>query len=297
MHKLLFDLQLFAEGGADGSGADGAAQDGTMQNNAGDTVQDAAAQTGEGQEEAQQEQDAAAKRMADYKAFKEKFKDEYDTDVQNILKRRMKSAQKAQQEADAYHEKAERIMRILKVKHGTEDLDALVEAVEADDGYFEDEAIRRGMDVGALRSMQETAWENAQLKAQQEQTAQEQAMEKQVQTWQQWEQEAKAVYPAFDLETEMNNPQFAQLANAGVDFKTAYQVAHINDSLTGAMQYGAQETQRRMAQVTQQNAKRPDENTLQSGKAMKPKIDFSNMSDDKFNQMLKDVKSGKRIVL
>ena len=296
MHELLFDLQLFADGGADGSGADAAGASEAAEI-AGDTAQDAAVQTGEGQDEAQNEQDAAAKRKADYKGFKDQYKAEFDADVQNILKRRMRGAQKAQQEADAYHDKAERILRVLAVKHGTDDLDALVQAVEADDGYFEDEAIRRGMDVDALRSMQETAWENAQLRAQQQQAAEEEAMRQQVETWQRWEQEAQAMYPGFDLETEMQNEHFAQLANAGVDFKTAYQVAHLNDSLAGAMQYGAQETQRRMAQVTKQNAQRPDENTLTHGKAMKQKLDIANMSAAEIDDYIARARRGEHITL
>lgn len=294
MHKLLFDLQLFSDGGADGSGADAAGANDTAQET-GETAQDAAVQTG-GKQDASDGQDAAAKRKADYKAFKDQYRAEYDADVQNILKRRMKSAEKAQQEADAFKGKAEQIMRVLAVKYGTDDLDQLVSAVEGDDGFFEDEAIRRGMDVEALRSMQATAWENEQLKAQQQQQEADREYQKQLQTWQRWEAEAKAVYPQFDFETEMENPAFAQLARAGVDFKTAYQVAHLNDSLAGAMQFGAQETQRRMQQV-QIPANRPDENALQSGTPMKQKLDIEKMSNAEIDDIIARARRGERVTL
>ena len=294
MHNILFDLQLFADGGADGSGADAAGASEQAQVT-GEQAQDAAVQTG-GEQDAPEEQDAAAKRKADYKGFKDQYKAEFDADVQNILRRRIKGAEKAQQEADAYREKAERIMRVLAVKHGTDDLDALVAAVEGDDGYLEDEAIRRGMEVDALRDMEQTRWENEQLKAQQQQAEEERAYQQQVQTWQRWEAEAKAVYPQFDFEREMENPAFAQLARAGVDFKTAYQVAHLNDSLAGAMQFGAQETQRRMQQV-QIPANRPDENALQSGTPMKQKLDIEKMSSAEIDDIIARARRGERVTL
>lgn len=294
MHELLFDLQLFADGGADGSGADAAGANAEQVE--GVTAEDAAQQTGEAGEP-EEGQDAAAQRKADYQRFKQDFKAEFDAEVQNIMRRRLSKAEKAQKDAEAYHEQAERIMRVLKVKHGIEDLDELADAVEADDSYLEDEAIRRGMDVEALRDVQRTKWENEQLKAQQQQTAEQQQMEAQVRKWQQWEADAKAVYPGFDLETEMGNPQFAQLANAGVDFKTAYQVAHLNDSLAGAMQYGAQETQRRMQQANLANQNRPDENALQSGKPMKPKVNIEGMNAQEIDDLIARARRGERITL
>lgn len=294
MHELLFDLQLFSDGGADGSGADAAGAN--AEQIEGVTAADAAQQTGDAGEPAE-EQDAAAQRKADYQKFKADYKAEFDAEVQNIMRRRLSKAEKAQKEAEAYHEQAERIMRVLKVKHGIDDLDELADAVEADDSYLEDEAIRRGMDVEALRDVQRTKWENEQLRAQQQQTEEERQLQEQVRKWQQWEADAKAIYPGFDLETEMGNPQFAQLANAGVDFKTAYQVAHLNDSLAGAMQYGAQETQRRMQQANLANQNRPDENALQSGKPMKPKIDIEGMTMQQLDDLIAQARRGKRITL
>ena len=59
-------------------------------------------------------------------------------------------------------------------------------------------------------------------------------------------------YPDFDLDRELENPQFARLLNSGVEPRTAYEVVH-HEELTG-----------RAARLAE-NAARPQENGLGSG--------------------------------
>ena len=62
----------------------------------------------------------------------------------------------------------------------------------------------------------------------------------------------KTRYPDFDLDRELENPQFARLLNGGVEPRTAYEVVH-HEELTG-----------RAARLAE-NAARPQENGLGSG--------------------------------
>jgi hypothetical protein len=62
----------------------------------------------------------------------------------------------------------------------------------------------------------------------------------------------KTGYPEFDLDRELEDPQFARLLNNGVDPKTAYEVVH-HEELTG-----------RAARLAE-NAARPQENGLGRG--------------------------------
>lgn len=292
MHNTTwFDLQLFAEGG-EGTGDAG---------DTGENAQDAAVQEpGDAAEEAaQDEQDAAAKRKADFAAFKQEYKQEYDAEVQGLIKNRLSKARKAQEEADAFHEKADRIFKVLGVKHGIDpgDVDALLEAVEADDNYFEDEAIRRGMDVDALRELTNTKWENDRLRAQDEARQQQQQQEQMVRTWYAWEQEAKEAYPGFDLETEMQNEEFARLANHGLDFKTCYEIAHKDEVFSGAMKYGAEETARRMQNAVAAQQQRPDENALGASNPMKTKIDIEGMTLKQLEELAERARMGEHITL
>ena len=72
--------------------------------------------------------------------------------------------------------------------------------------------------------------------------------------------EARALYPGLDLAVEAGEPRFLQLLGAGVDVRTAYEVVHRDEILSGAMQYAARQAARKTAEDIRARGARPLEN-------------------------------------
>ena len=78
--------------------------------------------------------------------------------------------------------------------------------------------MEKGITVKQLKDFRKLERENATLKAQQSQ----QKAAQQYSAWMQQAEATKQVYPSFDLDAEMKNPQFVSLLRSNVDAKTAY---------------------------------------------------------------------------
>lgn len=273
--KMLLDLQLFAEGG-DG-GADGG--------DAGANGQAAADQTGE-----QQEQDAAAERKAQYQKFKEDFKDDFDAEVQGIINNRLKKAKVFEAGAREYRDKTAAVFEALAVKYGIDpnDVDSIVAAVQDDDSYYADEALERGMEVNDFRHLKQMERENQQAR-------EERAMREQMDQWYRQADEARQVYPQFDLSAEMQNDEFRYLAQKGVPLKTVYEIVHKDDVIAAAMKYASDQTAQKMQLSAQQNAQRPDENVRAGGGAVKTGADPGKMNLSQLEEVFARARRGERI--
>lgn len=274
--ELKLDLQLFAEGG-DGGAGDGAA--------AGETGQAAADQTGEGTK-----QDAAAERKAQFEKFKSDFKAEYDAEVQGILNGRLKKARDFEKGANEYRTKTAGILEALAAKYDVDpaDVDGIAAAVDADNSYYEQEALDRGMDVKELRHLKKVENENRRIR-------EDQAIRAQIEEWNRQEQSVRQVYPQFNLRDAMEDDQFRFLANKGVDLKTAFEITHKDEVIAAAMKYASDQTAEKMRVTVQQNAQRPDESVRQSGGAVKTGADPGNMNLQQLEEMFARARAGERI--
>lgn len=73
-------------------------------------------------------------------------------------------------------------------------------------------------------------------------------------------EQARALYPGFELSREMENPVFAGLLAADVDAQTAYEVVHKDEILLGGMRYAAEQAGAQVAEAIRCGALRPVEN-------------------------------------
>lgn len=323
MAKLIYgvyDLQLFAEGGA-GAGASGAAAagaEGGTSDAAGVTAaaagqrkgaknplanvvygkQEQAADAGAGQVQqvaaAADKPDAASDRQAQYNAFRQEFKAELDADTQNIVQRRLKSTK----ETVERYEKLAPVLEILASKYGVDagDADAIRTAIEDDDSYFEQEALEKGMSVADLKAVKKMERENAALKQQIEQSRQKAQVEADVARWMAEAEEAKKVFPGLDLGRELQNPQFLSLLRSNIDLQTAYFAVHNRELVPQVMQYTAAKTQQNVAQSIQAGANRPTENAITPSSTAVIKSDVSKLSKEDRAEIRRRVERGERIV-
>ena len=168
-------LQMFAEGfGAESAGA---AETGGMSGAEAATTEVSAEEsrvaTGNEAEDSQPAAGTQAEETFD-DLIKGRFKKDYDARVQKAVKDRVKNLKSAKERLD----KMEKANQILAMYYGVDakDAEALANAVEHDDRFFEDKALEMGLDVGTYRNLQQTRMENEQLRQyQQNMEAQESA--------------------------------------------------------------------------------------------------------------------------
>jgi len=116
---------------------------------------------------------------------------------------------------------------------------ALVEAIRKDDGFYEEEALEKGLTVKRLKEIKRIEAENARLRVAQQDIERRQNTDRVYSQWMQQADAVKRFYLNFDFRAEEESPQFVSLLWAGIDVRTAYEVVHRDEILGGAMQYTA----------------------------------------------------------
>ena len=158
-----------------------------------------------------------------------------------------------------------------------------------------DRAREKGISVQQLKEIRKMERENAELKRQMnEKTTQENAS-KLYSAWMDQAQQAKAVYPSFDLNAEMQNPQFVNLLRSNVDVRTAYEVLHKDEIIPAAMQFTAKTVEQKLAKKIAAGGARPVENGISSQSAARVKSDVSQLSKADREEIIRRVQRGEKI--
>lgn len=231
--------------------------------------------------------------------IKGQYKKEFGAKVQEAVNKRFRNQQN-------YQEKLEKLSPILSVlgqrygigqnAEGEIDLDALQEQIANDRSMYEEEAFQRGMSVEDLQQMKRLEYENAQLRRQQELSAEEQRNQAAFQQLVEAGEQLKAIYPDFDLSTEMNNPAFGRLIAVDIPLRTAYEIIHHDEIMEGSMRYAVQQTRNKIANSIQAGARRPAENGASGqGAADSGRIDPSKLTRKDIERIKKAAERGARI--
>ena len=304
----MYNLQLFAEGGAGGA-AGGTGGDGGTAQGQGVTAEAASQQT-KGvknplanvkygiQEAAPAAEVQKTTEQPDLNAefeqlIKGKFKDQYDTRMQDTIQRRLKSSKETVEKYNALTPTLE----ILGKKYGVDatNIEALNKAIQDDDSYFEEEALEKGISVQQLKEIRKMERENAELRKQMQEKKTKENADKLYAKWLQQEQDTQKVYPSFSMKAEMQNPKFVDLLRSNIDVKTAYEVVHKDEIIPAAMQFAAQTVESKIAKKIAANGARPAENGMSSGSAAVVKSDVSQLSRADRDEIRRRVARGEKI--
>ena len=295
----MLSLQLFAEGAGDGGTAEGqgatagVASQQKAVNPLADVkygIQEEAAPVAEVQEEPT----AVIDRNAEFeKLIKGEYKDLYDAKMQDTIQKRLKSSKETVEKYNALTPTLE----MLAKKYGVdaEDIESLNKAIQEDDSYYEEEALEKGITVQQLKEIRKMERENAELKAQMEEAQRQENGKKLYAAWMQQAEETKKVYPSFDIQTEMDNPQFLALLRSNIDVRTAYEVTHKDEIIQGAMQFTAQTVESKLAKKIASNGARPAENGMSSQSAAVVKSDVTQLSRKDRDEIRRRVANGEKI--
>ena len=313
----MLDLQLFAEGGAPGA----AAGDGGTAQGQGVTAVAASPQKGvknnplanvkygkQPEEvapaaEVQTEQPAQVDRNAEFeKLIKGDYKEQYNARMHDTISRRMSAVN---QTVDRY-KALEPTLAFLGKHYGVDATDpaALQKAIEADDRFLEDEAMKKGVSVQQLREdrskeaqTRSLENENKQLKAEKAERERQEFQARKYAEWSRQAEEAKKLYPGLDLDTEAKNPEFVKLLGAGIDVGSAYLVIHKDDIIPAVMQHTAKTVEQKLTDKILAGGARPSENGMASQSAAVTKSDVSQFTKADRAEIRRRVARGERIVL
>ena len=312
LFPMHLNLQLFAEGAGGGDGGTGS------EGATGVTATNAVSQAKKGvktnplasvvygkQEESAQTADVQTNtteadtvqppdRNAEFeKLIKGEYKDLYDARMQDTIQRRLKGTKETVDKYNALSPTLEMLGKKYGVDHN--DIEALTKAIEEDDAFYEEEALRRGVTVEQLKEIRKMEKENAELKREMNERN---AKEKGAQLYAQWmdqAEKAKTIYPSLDLRAEMQNPKFIDLLKANIDVRTAYEVLHKDEILPAAMQFTAKTVEQKLTNKIIANGARPTENGISSQSSAVVKSDVSQLTKADRAEIIRRAARGDKI--
>ena len=247
------------------------------------------------------QQEQAQQQTSQKASFDDMIKGEYKQDfekrVQSIVADRLKGR-------DADRQKAEQMQPILAAlaqKYGKEasDLNGIAQAVQGDNSLFEDEANRMGVPVDVFRNMKTLEAENQRMKAEQQRSAEERALNDHFRKLATQAEEMKQAFPGFDLQTELQNPLFMKWTSPqyGMSVKDAYFAIHHDEIQKATMQYAGQRATQQIAASVQAGARRPQENGSQGVGAAMIKTDPSTWSKADRAEVRRRARNGEDVFL
>lgn len=293
-YHIGLNLRLFeGEGGGDAGGSNTSGGV-TAENNAVESLENAPMQeSGESPNTGVEREKTPEQRMEEYNRFKADYKDLYGQDVQNAIGRRYKENEQLRQQIDEYGP----LLNTLSAKYGLEnpDVKALMEAIDKDNSFWEEAALKEGMSVDQYKKMKQYEAEHKQLI---ESARRAEQIRQRDQTWARWNQEAEQCaqkFSQFNMDAELNNPNFVKLLGAGLDVESAYKAAHFDELTNGIAAHTEETTRKKVADSIRAGSGRPVENGLSAGTASKPKTSAWDLSPEEFAKILERAKSGERI--
>lgn len=229
--------------------------------------------------------------------IKGKYKEAYGKKVEDAIGKRFKNAKDTQSQLD----RMTPVLNMLTDKYGIKDIndvDGILKAMEEDNSYYEEEALEKGMSVEDLKAVKKVERENKELHRQLEEKRHQEETDKIYNEWLQQEEAVKRFYPSFDIRAEIaTNQQFNDLITRGIDVKTAYEVTHHDEIMSGMLQHTAQTVEQKVVNSIANNGARPTENIAGSQAASTSKRDVSSLTKAERDELIKRAMHGERITL
>lgn len=297
MSEYEFDFQLLADGAA--KGAEGAEMNTVQGENTttgaeGNVSEEGLDAEGRKETETQVTSDTLENRRSEFEGLiSGEYKDLFQERVQHIIDKRFKGDRERQKML----EKQRPIMDLLAQRYGVADGDPekLLEAFESDNQYWEQAAENAGMDVEQYMELTRLRAESARLKAERESAEADNFASQQLARWLAESNDLKEYYPNFDFRAETENRDFVGLLKAGIPMRKAYELLHMDEILSGAVETAARETERRVVDNVRKKQARPDENGLKNTNGFVLKKDVSKLTREERAELAKRAQRGEKI--
>ncbi len=248
---------------------------------------------------------------SDFDEFIKTHKDEYNKRVSSLVKDRMTSRDKEISQLKSRIDAADKILNVISQKYSnvkTNDLSALLKAVEEDNDIWQQKALDSGISADeAKRQFNEDRTKNA-MAAELEQLKKEKAASQLDARLQSIALETQKIYPEFNLQEEFRNPDFC----AALDFIAqrneaknketgkndeifnltyAYELAHADEIRNNTIKKVSKATMSAVAKNIAANGSRPVENANTHSTPAKAKT-VDELTDKEFDDLLRKIKNG-----
>lgn len=204
---------------------------------------------------------------------KGEFADLYGRDVQNAVQDRFRNQKDVSEKLTAL----EPMLAVLRDRAGVKSDEELIHHIMDDDSLYEEEADAAGMTVEAYRQFKELEQQNAEMKAREEQSIQDQMFRQHFGKLMQQAEEFRKILPDFDLmKTIREDERFARLTSpeVGLDVQQAFFALHHNEMMPQAMMAGMERAKQQMGQTIQAQRKRPAEGAMKRTGGQPEAADF-----------------------
>jgi hypothetical protein len=158
-------------------------------------------------------------------------------------------------------------MEMLATKYGIEDsknIEAITKALEEDDMLYAERAEANGRTIDEQRQWDMLERENRMYREQRQQAERSEQIQRQMDEWDQQSKNLKQLFPTFNLDQELQNPEFEQALRSGLSMERAFYAVHGEEIFSGAMQNTAQEVRQATVQDMAARRGRPKENAMGS---------------------------------
>lgn len=234
-------------------------------------------------------------RKAEFESFKAKYKPELDEFTQGVVKQRLKEHGKLK-EANA---EMSGIVSDLAVRYGldTNDYEGIRKALGSDNSYYRDKAIEEGLTEDQYKLQQEAKYKSARYDQMMADKANKERFQNQLEAWRTESEAVKEFYPAFDFDKEITNKDYMQLLISGVDPKTAYQVIHNDEIISGSMAMAANAGRQQTIDNIRSRGVRASEGAIGSQPASHQSTDVKNLTKAQREELIRQAQRGATITL
>lgn len=311
MKKILFNLQLFAEGGDGGASAASSTTTGSesavteaieykstrkgKSNPLADVHYGKQEESTDSIAESEKEGDSKPSKIPFEDLIKGEYKEDFDKRTQQIINKRFKESKAVEEQLKSH----DTIIQMLAEKYGidSKDISGLTKAIQDDESFYEAEALEKGVSVEQLKEIKKLERENKAFRTAQEEQLRNEAANRTYAEWQNAAEALKAKYGLenFSLEAEVQNPDFIKLLGAGVEFESAYKAIHMDDMMGGLAAKTASVVKEKMASNIQSRQSRPAENGIGNNSSSVFKTDVNSLNKADIKEIIRRVEGGEKI--
>lgn len=171
------------------------------------------------------------------------------------------------------------------------DIDALQKAVAGDASYYEQKADELGVSPDTARQLDQLEKFKARQEEQERQTLEQQNRQKHYMKLVQQSEDLKSRFPAFDLQTELQNPTFLRMTSpqVGLSVEDAYYAIHRKE----IQEATARSVEQKVAASMAANKARPSENGIASQASSLGAVDFKHLSKAQREGIRQQVRAAK----
>ena len=230
----------------------------------------------------------------------EEMKKFYNEDTQKIINRRFRENKTREEQLTNQLNAQNSIMEKLYQRYGTGDINQLSDAIDNDTAYWEDAAAEAGMTVEQFKNYRQMEVETAKYRQMLDNNRREQQVRQQYAIWVNEANELKSIYPDFDLDRELQDPNFRGLIaqknpQYAISMKQAYEICHLNDIKQDIAAASSLQTEQNVVNNIRARGTRPVEGAVHGQGGIIVKDDVSKLTKKDRAEIAKRVARGETV--